>query len=533
MAHARIARLLAAGAVVAGATAALAGPAMATPGGGNWERVIRPALSRQDLGLPVGASVRRLAAGAIVRSAPRLARGGELGGLRFVGEPLTARNGRHALRFTQRLDGLRVLWSEYDVAVARGEVTSIAGTVVPLRSTRLAGEVKLTAARAKAIGLAAAPGEDESARTPELVAYAGSPDRPRAPRRAFVVDVAPASFAEDVASDLCVVVDAQTGSVLATWRGSAARKPQRPGDVAGAPARVADVNPVTLVQGDDAQGTTRIVSNSRLEAATFRSPYEFVFEKTLSFGGPFNTAFGTAFVNALPVSRFFCLFRQYCGRDSGQPGPVGGGTFNRNFFTLNWAAPPGVAGQYHADIERILIDADVSAFPGIIAHEYGHMIDFHMKNDDVATFESKEVAEALADMFALDFELSVASPTAAHPTFVEQVTDPDVHGHPYHYSQYDCSTGDEHDNGWILDRVYLKLTSAFGVSKAGRLLQGVPWMLPPGRTFATVKRAFMNVASWTYGAGSAEVAKIDALFGRAGINTVTSNRASTCPGRPA
>ena len=534
----RLSRLLAASAVVAGAaTAVVAGPATATPGGGNWERIVRPSLSRGDLGLPKGASVQRLAAGAIVRSAPKLVKGGELGGLRFLGEPLAARSGQHALRFTQRLNGLRVLWSEYDVAVARGEVTSIVGTVIPLRDTRLTGKVNLTAARAKAIGLRAAPGDGDSARTPELVAYAGSPDRPKAPRRAFVVDVAPARFTDDVPSDLCVVVDAQSGRILATWRGSAARKPQPTGKASAAGAQARAAGKTVLNQIIDAGDRDVIVSPNYRDLTTMGNPY--------LFGSDFGLGVDTYGTGMSPgdaataqswttdVSAFMCKNRGFCGRDSGQPGPVGGGTYNRNFFTVNWAGRPGQAGQYDPATERIYIDSEASNYPGAIAHEFGHQIDARFKNDDVATFESREVAEALADMFALDYEMTEKRTGVGDPTFLQQVTDPDVYDHPYLYSQYDCSTTDPHDNGWVMDRVYMKIVRAFGTRKAGMILQGVPWMLPPGRTFATVKRAFMNVAVWNYGAASAEVGKIDSLFNSAGINTVTSDRAHTCPGKPA
>jgi Zn-dependent metalloprotease len=536
----RLARLLAASAVAASAaTALVAAPAGAAPGDGAWSRTIQPSLSRADLGLPKGASNAKLAARAIERSERKLVRNAELGDLRFVGEPLAARAGLHALRFTQRLGGLRVLWSELDVAIARGEVRAINASVLPLRSTRLTGKVKISAAKANAVARKLVAGEEKVNRT-ELVAYAGAPDRPRPARRAFVVDVTPASANEEIPLDLCVVVDAQTGKVITTWRGYAAPKPQRTSksaSSAGATAHAAATT--TLVQADDAQGQNKSISNSRKEAVTFGNPYNFSNDGTNVFGGGFTSAFDRAFGWSNDVSRFFCKVRGFCGRDSGLPGPVGGGSFNRNFFTLNWVAPSNRPAEFRVSEERMMIGTVASDSPNIIAHEFGHQIDFRFRNDYFGSIESMEVDEALGDMFTLDYEQGFVRNNVTHPTtteFIDRVEDflnPITGGdYPGTYSAYQCNNrGDIHLNGTILARAYRRLVSFIGADKAGAILQSVPWALPAARTFSSVRVAFKTVAGWYHGVNSFEARRVGTAFAVFGVSEGFSSRAQKCPGQ--
>ena len=227
-----------------------AGGAVENPSGDVWSRSVDGPITAAQLGLPAGAPRRVLGRAAIERSARSLAGGGRLGEVRFAGEPLPAgASGRllHGLRYRQQIGGLRVLYSQLDVSVVRNRVSSIAGTVVPLKGATLRGDRRISARRARAIARRAVDGAG-SARRPELVAYAGEPAAPRVPRRAYVVELAPPlSGSDESPAAICVVVDATTGNVLTRWRGFAARTVKRPSARAGAVKTV-------LIQIVDAKG---------------------------------------------------------------------------------------------------------------------------------------------------------------------------------------------------------------------------------------------------------------------------------------
>ena len=542
----RLTRLLAASAAVAGvASAVVAGPATAAPGSGDWARVVNPDLSRKDLRLPAGAPLKRLAERAIERSAGKLVKGGELDELRFAGEPVAARAGAHVLRFEQSLGGLRVLWTKLDVGIAGGEVVSISATSVPVRG-RLAGTVEITAARAKKIALKAAPGAGDSVRVAELTAFAGAPDKPRAPRRAFVVDVAPARYGTDIASDLCVVVDAQTGKVLSKWDGFAASKPQPSGKTASAAGVQAHAAAVTqLIRTIDANGTTAVTTPNYHQVTTPGNPYLFgadleAFGIEVSGSGLGQNAF-VANNWMIDIGTFACITRHFCGRDSGLAGPIVGGTYNRINVTANWLAPAGIAAQFDPNQDRMFISTGASNNPGTIAHEFGHNVDFRFKGDDLHTRESQEVAEAYANMWALDYEL-VTGHVGDRPSRLEQATNPGAFkrfgcsgancARANDYHEYVCST-DVHDNGWLLVRGYLRLTQLISVRRAGDVLQWVPLFLPPARTFSSVRQAFRSATAAAYGANAPEVEAVRTAFNFVNVGATTATRPTRCPGQQA
>ena len=138
-------------------------------------------------------------------------------------------------------------------------VRGIRGTVMPLRSSRLRWRVKLSGREARAIARRRITDAD-SAGPAQLVAYAGSPKRPRGPRRAYVVPVGTESTTagDDAPEPLCVVVDAASGRVLETWRGSiaqpASRRPARPSTAGAGPTARAAATQV-LAQYADAKGS--------------------------------------------------------------------------------------------------------------------------------------------------------------------------------------------------------------------------------------------------------------------------------------
>lgn len=136
-------------------------------------------------------------------------------------------------------------------------------------------------------------------------------------------------------------------------------------------------------------------------------------------------------------------------------------------------------------------------------------------------------------MFALDYELQ-AHPVNPDPRFAttrQIVENLAGWGLPYDYSQYDCHA-EIHENGWILVRAYRIMAQQMGVPTVGKLLQRVPAMLPPERTFASVRQAFVNVALAKYGPETREVPRIYHAFEDVGMQAVYDDREHACPNGP-
>ena len=82
--------------------------------------------------------------------------------------------------------------------------------------------------------------------------------------------------------------------------------------------------------------------------------------------------------------------RDYCGRDGGNPGP-GGGDYNRFFVVGNWKDGGETdASQYQADDEHIMIGKSDTNDRDVLAHEFGHLIDHHYRDDYLSTFEGRD-----------------------------------------------------------------------------------------------------------------------------------------------
>ena len=492
-----------------------------------WSRSIDRPITAAQLDLPADASPKTLAHAAIRRTARRLAGGGRLGAVGFAGQPLPPRPGDtprlHGLRYRQQIGGLRVLYSQLDVTVGDGRVSSIAGTVVPLERGRLAGERRIGARRARAIARRAVAGPD-SARRAEPVAYAGEPAKPRRPRRAYVVEVAPPlRSGDDSPSAICIVVDATTGKVLKRWRGFAARP------IGRRPSARAAATKTVLIQIVDAKGTAAAVTPNYRDVYTMGDPRKYGTDSPLqvdTFGTlspPFFTA--NSWING--VTGFFCLTRQYCGRDSGLDG-----SYNRHFYTVNSG---GGDSRYVHSQERIYIDSSSGTEPQTIAHEQGHSIDFHFLDDFLQTDEGDEVEEALADMFAYDFERDRTLAGATGVRVSDRVADPTAFSLPDHYSDYSCTTTDEHDNGHILSHGYWKLVQRIGHEAAGQVLQGVPWQLPARREFGDLREAMERAAGNLRVRLPGKIVSIpirpqvEAAFSEVGVQD-NARRTDRCPG---
>jgi Zn-dependent metalloprotease len=514
---------LAAAAVLAPAAAQAAEPPRTDP----WQRSVERQFDAAALGLADDAAPPRLARAAIARSQAPLGLRGSHGRLRLARSQ--QQDGVHRLTFQQTLGGLRVLWSEVDVAVARGGVRSISGTTVRVRGRALPDERRISARRARTVALRAVHG---AAGAPQLVAFAGEPGAPREPRRAYVVQVSRAGQA----GERSVVVDAATGTVLARRAGTVALPGRAarsaPTATASAATTLYQITNFAMQPGENnyAYGKTDRTVN------TPGNPYSFgedVDAFTTQYNG-FTTALNPLSASVFSLGYYHCLVRDYCGRDGGNPGP-GGNDYNRFFIVGNWTddGDPN-ASQYQSGDEHIMIGKSDTNDRDVLAHEFGHLIDHHYRDDWVSTFEGETVQEALADMFFIDaMRTSIYNDSASSWDFASH-TQTGLSG-PHTMTQYSCTTNDEHTNASILAHAYWELAEQLGNGsyvdheRAGRILTYIPWALPAKRTFGSVRVAFKNSARALYGTQAEQAVNI--AFDHVGVYDWTQHL-HRCPPPP-
>ena len=476
----------------------------------NWSRQINKAIGAKQLGVPAGAGPVRLGRAAIERKI-----GSNLGKLSAVAQMSSKPPGGRrttTVRFRQSLNGKRVLWSQLNVLVAGSKVISISGTVVPLKSTDVSGKRRVSAAEAQRIARGAVAGAARL-RPAEFVVFAGDPDKPRRPRNAYVVEVTTPEAGADDTPTVCVVVDAASGKVLKKWRGSAARIGAQPREKELAQAKN------VLVQVADNKSTNIDLANDGVNFFTTGNAFSWgtgssTREREL-FGSP-SSAFlaspGQPFGQIGSVTQHFCLKRKYCGRDSGLPGPVGGGTVNRWFFSARFAGcRKNVCNTSHYDsgLDRVFLTVADSDDADTIGHEVGHVIDEHFQDDYVDNFEGSEVSEALGEMFSYDYSFKTKFGTGvaigdllASPNSFTFPSDGQV---PQKMSQFKCNAQDVHTNGYILAHAYWKWIEEMnrlgvaGRNVAGNLLQGIPFQLAAARTFGDTRAAFLNLIKASFG----------------------------------
>ena len=342
------------------------------------------------------------------------------------------------LRFQQTASGLRVVWSQIDVTLVAGEVSSISATVVPVTGHALPGKRKVSRARALRIARRAVPSAEAGLR-PLAAAYAGSPSsgrsgRWRRARPVWVVELElPVVGGEDAGSGICVVVDARTGKVVARWPGIADR-PERGPEARGAGASAASLaaasapadfdprtresRPLIVVDGtgkdnpppagEDVYAEFRTTGNTRL-----RSSWPTALQARDPVAQP-SDDMDALTANAASAAREVCVVRGWCGEDGAwQPGAVRvfpwivigntTGPSRASSSSLNvWINHDHIAPGTGARAGR----PDL-AFNDVIAHEFGHIIDWIYAGDRVSSdkpLETDSVEEALADMFAYDFD---------------------------------------------------------------------------------------------------------------------------------
>ena len=504
-------------------------------------RMLEVNLSRDELGLSSRAPAERLARAALRHHAGRLGLLRSRGRLRLASEtqlPVSA-GGRplRTLRFQQTAGGLRVVWSQIDVTIAAGEVRSIGATVVPVSGRPPARRRRVDVRRALRIARRAVPGAEVALR-PLPAAYAGMPSANRAakwrrPRSVWVVEVQPpAALGDDAPAALCVVVDAHSGKVIARWpgmadrpergslaRGAAAVAAADPRDAKSRPLLIFDAtgkNPSGPIAQDfytafDTTGPTRV---SRSWPSYLASSFGPVARRSADMDA--------IAANAANVARTICVVRGWCGRE---------GAFRPGTAIVPWLVMGNTSGGSKASRTTLyvwLADNSIArgngdpnrAFNDILAHEFGHVMDWVYAGDRFSpggfTVEGREVEEALADMFAYDYDRD--DPLIGEETGPrrEDLSDPgsvtfpgSTQRYPEHMNQYDRTpptdangNADPHFNAAILSHAYYRFVQLEGHARAGRVLHNVPSALSPFPTFAQVAHAFILRADQIYGANA-------------------------------
>jgi hypothetical protein len=473
--------------------------------GDDWTQRLAPDLAASDLGLAADASPAELARGALARSAPRLGLPASLRGVRLE-RRLPAPGQLDVLRFQQTAGGERVVWSQIDVAVAGGEVSSISATVVPVDGAR--GQRRIGRDRAVAIARGAVEGRERVVQA-QRVAYAGRPGAgsKRAARRAWLVETTPASErGEESPTGLCVVVDAATGKVIDTWKGSAAR-PSRP---ARARKAASEYRAVVDVFADNTnryyaryivRGNPRHWSNwpSLAKARSYAS----------SGNVPDNPLLDKLAENAKKVGWTLCARRNYCGRTGGFDGDATIEPWKVHYWPGATASRANRSTLGILMAKRSIVGA--SQLNDVMAHEFGHVMDWVYAGDRLVSFLGQEVEEGLADMFAYDFDrLDATLGEDAGGVRIDWLNPGAVsysgQQMPDHMMGYDCTppgfrTGDPadpHYNSTILSHGYYLFVQAVGHSIAGNVLQYIPYFLDPNPRFVDVKSGFNTRAAQLY-----------------------------------
>jgi hypothetical protein len=511
----------------------------------GWTRTMNVDLSPGKLRLPADASRRELARAAIERKAGPLGLRGLLAGLRLADRlPALELDDRAAkLRgfgFQQTAAGKRVIWSGVHVAVTAGRVSSITANVVPARPDRVKGKRQVTRRQALAIAREQVAGP-EIARRPRLAAYAGRPTTGETARRtarlAWVVETTPASeLGGHLPTGVCVVVDAESGEVIARWHGRAAR-PR--GERSAQRVQVHDHRSIAIVNdghGGAVGSPGTLYANLRHNGTPFNR-FSWIFDEPAVFQ-PVNPDLDAAMDNLLRLVDHMCFKRDFCGRR----GAFGDSQAWFPLLLTGNSAESLNGGLYIPSEERVYGSASFGRAADLIAHEVGHLMDFRYSEpfDRVLDQQTLEVQEGLADMFAYDFDfddptLGEDQPYPTPPTSRPRINwaNPDSITHlrvnlpyPDRMIEYQCGLGqaDRHYNSTILSHGYYLFEQDAKRHVAGAVLQYIPWFLGTRPTFSGVKNGFITRSAelWPFDFdhdGTADVAEKarDAFVNRVGI----------------
>ncbi len=502
----------------------LAVAAPAANGKGAWTRTIAPGLSAGELGLPAGTSAQRLARAALRRESQRLGLARSLRGVRLDRRQHVPGGADGAaplelLRFHQTVAGVRVLWSQIDVTIAAGRVSSISATAVPIAARRLARHPEVSRAEALRIARRAVTGR-EQALTPLRVAYAGKPTvgkaKARTARLAWVVEVTPVSAGEAEASTpLCIIVSAKTGQVIGRWRGIADRPDRGPNarGAAGPIGTARATGTVTqLLVGNGTNGGSGAPVYARYNVTgdpRLKGVWPSYVQARVA---PTNTVMDMASANAANVARTICELRGYCGQDGGFRDRTSTYSGTVTAWQLAGNTPAGSRTRPSTLLVELAREdvMGLNSANDVVAHEMGHIMDWSYAGDrDHSSTENQagEVQEALADMFAYEYDRFDATIAEESDLGVSRnIANPSDRNNrhnlsfPNHMSEYDpFRSSFPHYNSTILSHAYYRLVQAVGHPRAGRLLHNVPSFLSPRPTFKEVANAFYHRAFTIYG----------------------------------
>ena len=340
-----------------------------------------------------------------------------------------------------------------------------------------------------------------------------------------------------------MVIDAQTGKVLDVWEGVAAR-PDNARNAAGsrAPAaRAAQATEHNLFEIYDAKFVPGKIGSVSFNLATTGNPFnygtdvEFFSAHSFPASAGILPDAGKLSIDMQVVPKHMCLTRGFCGRDGGFDD-----TFNAFFITVRAPGktdPPtaGTGTRYVHSQRRVYVESGLAGSSDILAHELGHLMDHTYADDRITdTREGDEVEEALADMFAYDWDRNdvtlgeseapgyIGSPDVhwANPESiknpVEKVSYPStMHDGPGGRGDYKCDATDVHHNSTILSHAYYRFVQKVGHPIAGDVLQYIPYYLSARPRFIDVQRGFAQRAEELH--GDSVRAAAEAAFQEVGI----------------
>ena len=318
-----------------------------------------------------------------------------------------------------------------------------------------------------------------------------------------------------------MVVDAGSGKVIMRYEGFVSAEEDRPRI-----ARAAAVAPFAAIF--DARGGTGLGDEIfRWNGKPLPGAYS-----GLTMVGDFVKRDGarqtTLGVGAVLLNA--CQKRQFCVGSSVINGkPVGVQTVIAN------SSDP-IGSHYSTTSNLITLETADADNTDVFAHEVGHRRDFTWARSRVDGHQQvDEVQEALADMFAYDFDhdpslfedFRVDFPgdklKKGNRRYLARPSAYSRDGAPYPDTmrQYRCAADtDEHVNATILGHAYYRFVDQVGHDVAGDVLTYVPFALPPSPSFNDVAFWFAQRSLELYGAGVRDAA-VRAFRDQAGIGVMT------------
>ena len=333
------------------------------------------------------------------------------------------------------------------------------------------------------------------------------------------------------ASPHCVVVDAATGEVIATWRGTAEEANDTepavdPADAddgpAAAAARARDRSTLQTSPGEtrlirvrDAPGKTASAARAvapDLHSRTVRwpdsvppGPFTFDFGRTFRTGSPFGDAgLNTLFGNADLLHGIFCVrTAQICQNGKG---------FWDVFGNTN--LPGSVVGLHTSSSRKIHIDPTASLDFDTLGHEMGHEFAQQALGDTANEGEIGAIGEAYADIAAF-----LASGNRTIFTNVVGVAPQSLENPFRRMATYSTNCQDVHLNARIIDRAFILARDAtsFEIMQETFREAMKGGFISSSSGFRGFREGLMSFARTRFGNSTAN--KIGAAFDTVGITS--------------